>query len=55
MLPAYQALELLDQEANLIAVAGANLANGVPLTDKDRDRLLTAAARVATLREECRA
>jgi len=54
MLPAFQALELLDEEVNFIAVFGANLANGVVPSRADLDRALTAAARVSVLREECR-
>jgi hypothetical protein len=55
LLTAGQALELLDAEALLVASAAATLAAGQSLTDDDRDRLLTASARVAVLRDEVRA
>lgn len=47
-----QALELLGDEANLVAVAAANVANGVTLTADDKTRLLRAAERVSYLRQE---
>lgn len=40
------ALEVLREEAVLTAVAAGNIANGVQLTDEDRQRLLQAAQRV---------
>ena len=49
---AKSALALLNREAQLIAVAGANIANGVELTSGDKDRVLTAAGRIATIAEE---
>ena len=52
LLTAGQALELLDRESNLVAVAAANIANGVMLTQPDLDRLLVAAGRVGWLREQ---
>ena len=52
LLTAPQALELLDAEATFIAVAAANIANGVNLTQPDLDRLLQAAGRVGWLREQ---
>jgi len=55
LLSATQALDLLDDEARLIAVCGANIAHGVQLTDDDRARCLTASGRIAYLREEARA
>lgn len=42
-------LELLLQEARLVAVAAANLGRGVNLTDADRQRLLQAAGRVSAV------
>lgn len=45
------ALEVLAFEAQLVAVAAANLATGTALSDADRQRLATAATRVATVRE----
>lgn len=47
-----QALELLDREATLVAVAAANLAHGKPLTVSDRARLMQAASRVAAIARE---
>lgn len=55
LLTAGQALELLDAEALLVASSAATLAAGQPLNGDDLDRLLTASARVAVLREEVRA
>jgi hypothetical protein len=52
LLTAGQALELLDNEANLVAVAAGNLHSGVTLTQPDLDRLLVAAGRVSWLRSE---
>jgi hypothetical protein len=53
LLTATQALELLSDEAELIAIAGANIAYGSPLTDTDRQRVLNAASRIVWLRREC--
>lgn len=50
-LPPRSALEVLGFEATLTAVAAANIANGVDLTEKDLERLLTAANRITTLVE----
>lgn len=52
LLPAGQALEIIRDEAMLIAVAGANLANGIDLTDDDLDRVLQAAGRIGALADE---
>ena len=52
LLTASQALELLKAEVGLCAVAAANLAHGVALTEPDRGRLNQAAARIAWLHEE---
>lgn len=52
MLPAGQALQILADESNLVAVAAANLAHGVAISDLDRARLLQAAGRIALLRHE---
>lgn len=46
-----QALEVLAVEANLVAVAAANVAHGVVLTQVDLSRLLQAAGRVKTIAE----
>ena len=43
---ARDAIQLLARESNLIAIAGANIAHGVPLTDADLSRVLSAAGRV---------
>jgi hypothetical protein len=45
------ALEVLRFEATLIAVAGANLARGIALSDVDLQRVLAAANRIARLAE----
>jgi hypothetical protein len=50
-LPARAALQVLAFEVTLAAVAAASLARGVPLTDADKERLLTAAARTNRLAE----
>lgn len=50
-LPARDALHLLASEANLVAVAAANVANGATLTKKDLSRLLTAAGRINKIAE----
>lgn len=46
-----QALEALNIEVNLIAIAAGNMAHGVPLSDSDRSRLLQAAGRVLRITE----
>jgi hypothetical protein len=48
-----QALELLDEEANLVAIACAGLANGVLLIDEDLQRVLKSSGRISWLRQEC--
>lgn len=50
--PARDALEVLTAEANLAAVAAANVAHGVTLTPEDRSRLLRCAARIRVILEE---
>jgi hypothetical protein len=50
-LPAREALQVLALESNLTAVAACNLRRGVTLTDADRARLITAAARIAHIAE----
>ena len=50
-----QALDLLQDEAQLVALAGSNIANGVLLSVFDRKRILTAAGRIAYLHAEARA
>jgi hypothetical protein len=51
-LPARAALQVLDFEAHLTAVAASNLAHGATLTDTDRERLLTAANRITRIAQE---
>lgn len=50
-LPARAALEVIQQEAMLAAVAAANVANGVTLSELDRSRLLQAAGRINRILE----
>lgn len=50
-LPARAALEVLQQEATLVAVAASNVGNGVILSDGDRTRLLQAAGRINRIME----
>lgn len=45
-LPPRAALEVLGFEATLVAVAAGNLAQGVTLTDDDRNRLMVCAGRI---------
>lgn len=52
LLTAGQALELLETEALLVAVAAANVLRGVVLAQTDLDRLTRAAGRIAWLRVE---
>ena len=54
LISAAQALDLIHDEAQLVALCGANIAHGVQLTDDDRARCLTAAGRIAYLRDEVR-
>lgn len=48
--PAADVLAALADEAHLVAVAAANIAQGVSLTDDDRARLMTAAERIESAR-----
>lgn len=50
LLNAVQALELLDREANLVAVAAANVLQGVALSQNDLARIVQAAGRISWLR-----
>ncbi|AEB82851.1 CHC2 zinc finger domain-containing protein [Alicycliphilus denitrificans] len=50
-LPARDALVVLAAEANLVAVAAANVAHGVVLTQIDLSRLLTASGRISRIME----
>ena len=55
MLPASQALDLIDGEMALCVVCASDLAAGRQLDEPTRERLLVAAARVGMLRDEARA
>jgi len=46
-----QALELLDKEANLVAIACAGLANGQLLIGEDLQRVLKSSGRISWLRQ----
>ncbi len=50
-LPARDALAVLAVEANLVAVAAANVAHGVTLAQADLQRLMMAAGRIARIVE----
>jgi hypothetical protein len=52
LISAGQALDLLHDEAQLVALCAANIAWGLPLTDDDKARCLVAAGRVAYLHDE---
>lgn len=52
LLTAGQALELLATESLFVAVAIGNYFHGVTLSQKDLDRLTTAAGRIGLLREQ---
>jgi hypothetical protein len=52
LITASQALDVLNAEANLVAVAACNVGQGVVLTPIDRNRLLDAAARIAGVYRE---
>ena len=50
-LPARDALAVLATEANLVAMAAANVAHGVTLAQVDLDRLMLSAGRIQTIVE----
>lgn len=52
LLTAGQALELLDREANLVAVAAVNVQRGINLNQDDISRIMQAAGRINWLRKE---
>ncbi len=52
LLTAGHALELLEREAHLVAVAAANLQRGVKLNQDDLDRIMQAAGRINWIRNE---
>ena len=51
-LPATRALEVLAFEATLVAVAAGNVANGIQLTDTDKDRLIKCVGRISRISQE---
>lgn len=53
-LPAHEALELIEREARLVAIEAARLANGHPITEEIKTRLLRAAAVIHHAREATR-
>lgn len=55
LLSAGEALRALKFEAEFAAIAAGNLANGVPLSDRDRQRLAQACNRIENLYREVRA
>ena len=55
LLTAGQALELLDAESNLVAIAATNVAKGIALTTNDLNRIKQAAGRVSWLRRKSEA
>ena len=52
LLTAGQALELLGDESNFIAITAANIGNGVQLTQGDINRALLSAGRVQWMRDQ---
>lgn len=50
-LPARTALQVLEFEATLAAVAAANVAHGLTLSEQDKARLLTASSRISRIVE----
>ena len=46
-----QALEVLASEANLIAIAAGNIANGIALNEQDHQRVMQAAGRILKIQE----
>lgn len=50
--PARDALEVLTEEANLVAVAAGNVAHGVPMSAADKERLMQAAGRIRVIARE---
>lgn len=51
--PPMDVLRCVKSEALIVAVAAGNLANGLPLSDADRARLLVAAGRLQSAVEAC--
>ena len=48
---ARDALRVLSHEVLIVAIAGENIANGIALSDDDRDRVSQAASRIRAARE----
>lgn len=55
LLSAGQALDLLHDESQLVALLASDIARGEYISDADCDRVLQAAGRIAYLRDEVRA
>ena len=55
LITAGQALQVLDDEAMLVLVCAGDMAQGKPIDEATRERLMQAAARVAMLHDEVRA
>ena len=53
-LPAHEALQLIDREANFIAITTANLARDLPIPEAVKKKLLQAAAAIHHAREATR-
>ena len=51
-LPPRAALQVLEFESTLVAIAAGNIANGVALTDVDRKRLYLCASRISRISED---
>lgn len=49
--PAADVLQALESEALIVAVSASNLANGVELSEKDRERLMIAYQRIYAAKE----
>jgi hypothetical protein len=52
VLSAREALIALEFETLLVGVAASNLANGVELSDRDRERLMLACERITAIADE---
>lgn len=50
---ARDALEVLADEATLVAVAAGNVSQGLALSDEDRSRVMSAAGRIRVITEAC--
>ena len=50
--PPRAALQVLEFESTLVAIAAGNIANGVALTDVDRKRLYLCASRISRISED---